>query len=777
MTIDSSHSSSKFYYQIGGSLSAESATYIVRQADRDFLEALLAKEYCYVLNARQMGKSSLRVHTMSEIKARGIACTEIELLGIGSQQITSQQWYGGIIQEIIDGFDLEIDRRRWWQEREDLSPVQLLGEFIETVLLQQISHDIVIFIDEIDSILSLNFVTDDFLSLIHNFYDKRASQPEYRRLTFALLGVATPRELMQNERTTPFNIGRAIELKGFQLEESIPLTRGFGDRFLNPQEIMARILFWTGGQPFLTQKLCRLVEQNSQVIDLASLDELVKRKIIDNWESQDDPEHLRTIRDRLCRHANRGLVLDNSSSSQELLKIYRRIRRHGKIRSKSRQAHLELQLSGIVASNGGSLIVKNKIYQTVFDLNWVDRQLEELDDRPSNSLSLSRILTVALLVASSITGMRSLGWLETRELKFFDLMMRIRPGEAPDPRLLLVTVTKDDIKAQPIKERGAASISDRSLARLLSKLERSPAKAIGLDIYRDTPLATKYRSASEQVRQSDRFVLACNYGDPGISASSQIIANDGFNNVFLDDDGVIRRHMLAVDEAKPCNNKYSFNWLLAAQYLSTIGIEEEINKDNNLQLGNRPFATLKTNTGGYHQLYSNNNSGNQVLLNCRNTKQIAERVTLSEISNDNFDLDSVGDRIVLIGTTADNFGDTHWRTSCSDRETGVELHAQMVSQILSSTLDNRPLLWSLSEFEETLIIFAGALLTGVLYYYKSSYLQFGRVMAIASVFIFGTGELLLIVEGIWLPILPLLMVLVSLGSSLWIYQRRLEKDR
>ena len=140
-----------------------------------------------------------------------------------------------------------------------LPNVQRLSKFIGEVLLELVPQTIVIFVDEIDSILSLNFNIDDFFAVIRDCYNKRAARPDYRRLTFALIGVATPSDLIQDRRRTPFNIGRAIEMAGFQLEEARPLEVGLAVKASNPRAVLQAVLDWTGGQPFLTQKVCRLI--------------------------------------------------------------------------------------------------------------------------------------------------------------------------------------------------------------------------------------------------------------------------------------------------------------------------------------------------------------------------------------------------------------------------------------------------------------------------------------------------------------------------------------
>ncbi|MEH2455757.1 AAA-like domain-containing protein [Nostoc sp.] len=362
------------FYQIGASLSSDAPSYVQRQADDKFYKKLREGKFCYVLNSRQMGKSSLRVRTMQRLEAKGTVCAAIDLTGIGKHKVTISQWYGGIVYALVESCQLEekfdFDWQIWWQEHQKiLDPVRCLSLFIEQVLLKNIQQPIVIFVDEIDRVLSQDFSLDDFFALIRFFQNQRVDKPIFERLTFALLGVATPSDLITDKTQTPFNIGEEIELHGFQLEEIQPLIKGLQGRFDNPRRVIEEILDWTGGQPFLTQKLCKLMVDESFKDNPCTVSELVRAKIIDNWESQDNPEHLRTIRNRICSDDQRASYL---------LELYQQVRQSGELASNNSIEVSELQLSGLVVKRQDKLKVYNHIYREIFDSNWIKKQLNNL---------------------------------------------------------------------------------------------------------------------------------------------------------------------------------------------------------------------------------------------------------------------------------------------------------------------------------------------------------------------------------------------------------------
>ncbi len=269
----------------------------------------------------------------------------------------------------------KFDLRSWIRERELLSPVQRFAEFIETVVLKEIDAPIVIFVEEIDRLLSLKFGMDDFFGLVRSFFEDRPTKPDYNRLTFSFLGVATPTDLIQSHNTSAFNIGYAVEMAGFTLTEALPLMQGLASKVANPQDYLEKAVKWTGGQPFLIQRLLGMMEKELTGIappeNIAVwVENLVQGRIVTNWESQDAPPHLTTIRDRV--------ISVEEKLRGRMLGCYQQVLADGELKDDRSEERSKLRLTGLVVRRDGRLVSYNPIYGAVFNNSWVEGQLADL---------------------------------------------------------------------------------------------------------------------------------------------------------------------------------------------------------------------------------------------------------------------------------------------------------------------------------------------------------------------------------------------------------------
>lgn len=398
LATNRSHPSAPEFYIAGGTLTRDAESYMPRRADDELFDALSAGQLCYVLTPRQMGKSSLMVRTAARLRAADQTALVVDLTEIG-QNLTVDQWYRGLLVTLGDESGLEDALRQVWSGLTGLGPMQRLMRSITEVLLPMSPGRVTIFIDEIDAVRSLPFPTDEFFAGIRELYNRRADEPTLERLTFCLLGVASPSDLIRDTRTTPFNIGTRISLDDFTPEEAAPLARGLGGTDDESANLLGRILYWTGGHPYLTQRLCSAVAADPEARSASDVDRLCDELFLSRSARERD-DNLLFVRDRMLR---------SESDLAELLELYRKVRAGKSVPDGEANPIVgALRLAGIARVEGGRLVVRNRIYEDVFDEDWIRNAMPDAEARRQRRAFAAGILRTAT-VALVILGL--MGWL------------------------------------------------------------------------------------------------------------------------------------------------------------------------------------------------------------------------------------------------------------------------------------------------------------------------------------------------------------------------------
>jgi CHASE2 domain-containing sensor protein len=395
---------------------------------------------------------------------------------------------------------------------------------------------------------------------------------------------------------------------------------------------------------------------------------------------------------------------------------------------------------------------------------------------PASRQRWQKVLLTSILATSLIMGARYLGVLQPLELQAFDHLIRLRPDEQRDSRLLVVAVSDEDFRL-PVQQHRIGSLSDIALAQLLDKLLQFKPRAIGLDIYRDFS-ASNQGNLVTQMRSAHNFYAICKARDvaashPGVAPPPEVpVERQGFSDIVKDSDGVLRRYLLAMKPipSSPCATSYALSALLAFHYLAAEGIFPKYTQAGDLQLGKVTFKRLRAPASGYQIL---DTWDYQILLNYRSYRrspsEIVPIVTLADVLSGSVRLNDVKDRIVLIGVTARSVHDYLSTPYSTDkvyyRETpGVIIQAQMVSQLLSTVLDGRPAISVWSAWSEGFWIWGWSLVGGIIAYYCYSRL----FKVLAGGIALGSLYLLcfvLLVQGSWVPLIPSVLALIFAGCG------------
>jgi tetratricopeptide (TPR) repeat protein len=366
--------------KVSGTVDFRSQVYIVRPADDVVLRLLRGGEYCNVLCSRQMGKSSLMNRAEVLLANDGFRSVSIDVAGcLGTVPAESADlWYHDLLREVTDQLRLTVDVSEWWQSNPFATANRRLISFFQDLVAGLVDKPVVVFLDEIDSTLKLPFADELFVAL-RSMYNERAKKPALRRITFCLVGVATPNELIKDPRTTPYNVGRTIELTDFDRtrDDLGPLHRAVSDDPKTGSVLVEEVLRWTGGHPYLTVKLCDELAQAgaTKQEDVARLVESMFQDV----EAGRSDVHFQAVLRMFDPNVRR------IAPSEDAMALYRGIWRGRKEPDQLTPAHNLLKLSGLVKHDrNGLLVVRNPIYRQIFNQNWAESGTHKRVHKPNN---------------------------------------------------------------------------------------------------------------------------------------------------------------------------------------------------------------------------------------------------------------------------------------------------------------------------------------------------------------------------------------------------------
>ena len=387
-------------------------------------------------------------------------------------------------------------------------------------------------------------------------------------------------------------------------------------------------------------------------------------------------------------------------------------------------------------------------------------------------------LVISMLVFVGLLGLRLAGSFEALELSVYDWYLRLRPEAPADARIVLITVTENDIRQQ-----GTWPLPDATIARALDILAASRPRAIGLDIYRDIPVPPGHDVLEGVLRSHPNIVAVTKVGltaetsvpPPAVLRDTEQV---GFLDVVVDPGGTVRRGLLFLDQED--STFYSFAFRLALLYLQPEGIrpQPDATHPHYLRLGRTTIRPFEANDGGYVRADA---SSYQFLLDFQGGHRAFPVFPLTSLLTGAVDPAAIHDKVVLVGLTAISVKDVFYTPYSRSRQAdqrfaGVALHAHSVSQLLRAALEGHAMITAPTDQQEALWLLLWSVLGTALGFWIRSPWRLA-LLALSGVLGLGLAGYGALLAGWWIPVVPPVLAWGLSGPCVLLYVSSQERTQ
>lgn len=459
-------------FTVGGPLQPDLPSYVFRAADRELRARLREREFCHVLAPPQVGKTSLMAQTAFRLRADGCEIATLDLGEISGHGVAEDvgRWYYSFAYRVVRELRLRTSLTGWWQERAPLTIRQRLRDFFLEVVLAGSRRPVVIFLDRIEMV-SRDAEARDLFEAIRGCLEARATEPEFRRLTFALLGTSGADRPLRQEPDGLFDVTTPVMLGDFSGHELGTLVQGLGLPAGATAALARRIGYWSAGHPYLSQKIClALVRNGIGRFDDAAVDDVVSL-LFPRRNALRADAHLAALA---------GTLSQPRAASAARLTLYGRVRKGQRLAfDDGSTVQRELIDAGLLVEADGVLAVRNRIYANVFTALWVNRNLPIRWQAVAGALALLLVLLALPIAYRDYLPRPFVSVLEAERQDFIlarRAWQRLRwlPGFRTDADRLF----HDYLVRQSQHATQLAEV--RRLAAELGELSRDPAQAAAL---------------------------------------------------------------------------------------------------------------------------------------------------------------------------------------------------------------------------------------------------------------------------------------------------------